>query len=51
MQEMINCLTEEIVRFSYLAELTVEPFKSDYRHKAELIEQTIEVLKKAGATS
>lgn len=45
MQEMIDCLTEEIVRFSYLAELTVEPFKSDYRHKAKLIGQAVEVLR------
>lgn len=51
MQEMIDCLTEEIARFSYLAEITDEPFKGDYRHKAELIEQAIEVLKKVGATS
>lgn len=45
MQEMIDCLTEEAVRFSYLTELTVEPFKSDYRRKAELIEQAVEVLR------
>lgn len=51
MQEMIDCLTEEIVRFDCLAEITDEPFKSDYRRKAELIEQAVEVLKKAGATS
>lgn len=31
MEEMIDCLTEVVFRFSYLAEITAEPFKSDYR--------------------
>jgi hypothetical protein len=47
---MIDCLTEEVNRYSGLAALTeAEPFKSDYQRKADLLAQAVEVLKKVEA--
>lgn len=47
MQEMIDCLTEEVKRYSGLAALTeAEPFKSDYQRKADLLAKAAEILKK-----
>lgn len=52
MDEIINCLIEEANRCRGLADLAgTEPFKADYLHKAELLEQAAEILRKAGATS
>ena len=45
MEEIINCLTEEANRFRGLAAVTeAEPFKSDYLHKAELLERAAEIV-------
>lgn len=47
MQEMIDSLIEEVNRYSGLAALTeAEPFKSGYQHKADLLAQAVEILKK-----
>lgn len=50
MQEMIDCLIEEVNRYSGLAAITdAEPFKSDYQSKANLLAQAVEVLKNVDA--
>lgn len=47
MQEIVDCLTEEVNRYSGLAALTeAKPFKSDYERKANLLAQAVEILKK-----
>lgn len=50
MEEIINCLTEEANRCRGLAALAgTEPFKADYLHKAELLEQAAEIVRKVQA--
>lgn len=47
MQEMIDCLIEEVNRYRGLALLaSEEKFKADYLHKAELLERAAKILDK-----
>lgn len=50
MQEIINCLIEEVNRCRGLAKIPgIEAFKDEYLHKAELLEQAAEIVKQVAA--
>lgn len=47
MQEMIDCLIEEVNRYRGLASLSDnEKFKKDYLHKADVLERAADVIRK-----